>query len=84
MTSNIEKEAEPMPEIRFSYNKLWKLLIDKRMTKKVLMEKTDISKATFAKMNRGESVTLETLGRICKVLNCDIGDIVELEKELFI
>lgn len=73
-----------MSQIKFSYNKLWKLLIDKRMTKKVLMEKSTISKATFAKMNRGESVTLETLGRICDVLQCDIGDVVEIEKELFI
>ena len=73
-----------MAEINFSYNKLWKLLIDKRMTKKALMEKSDVSKATFAKMNKGESVTLETLGKICQVLNCDIGDIVEIEKDLFI
>lgn len=73
-----------MSEMKFSYNKLWKLLIDKRMTKKVLMEKSGVSKATFAKMNRGESVTLETLGRICGVLNCDVGDIVEIEKELFV
>jgi len=73
-----------MIDIRFSFNKLWILLINKRLTKKVLMEKANISKATLAKMNRGESVTLETLGRICKALNCDIGDIVELEKELFV
>ena len=73
-----------MPKIRFSYNKLWKILIDKRMTKKMLMEKSKVSKATLAKMNKGESVTLETLGKICLVLCSDIGDIVELEKELFI
>ena len=40
-----------MEETKFSYNKLWKLLIDKRMTKKTLMERTGVSKATFAKMN---------------------------------
>lgn len=50
-----------MEETKFSYNKLWKLLIDKRMTKKTLMERTGVSKATFAKMNKGESVTLRYL-----------------------
>ena len=72
-----------MEETKFSYNKLWKLLIDKRMTKKTLMERTGVSKATFAKMNKGESVTLDILARICKELNVDIGDVVELEKEFF-
>ena len=73
-----------MAENRFSYNKLWKILIDKRMTKKTLMEKTGVSKATFAKMNKGESVSLDVIARICKVLEVDIGDVVELEKELFV
>ncbi|MBQ7172419.1 MAG: helix-turn-helix transcriptional regulator [Clostridia bacterium] len=69
--------------MRFSYNKLWKILIDKRMTKKTLMERTGVSKATFAKMNKGDSVTLDVLARLCKELNVDIGDVVEIEKELF-
>lgn len=73
-----------MAENRFSYNKLWKILIDKRMTKKTLMERTGVSKATFAKMNKGESVSLDVIARICKVLEVDIGDVVELEKELFV
>ena len=73
-----------MAENRFSYNKLWKILIDKRMTKKALMERTGVSKATFAKMNKGESVSLDVIARICKVLEVDIGDVVELEKELFV
>ncbi len=72
-----------MEETKFSYNKLWKLLIDKRMTKKTLMERTGVSKATFAKMNKGESVTRDILARLCKELNVDIGDVVELEKEFF-
>lgn len=73
-----------MEEIRFSYNKLWKILIDKRMMKKTLMEKTGVSKATFAKMKRGNSVSLDVLARICVELGVDIGDVVELEKELFV
>ena len=72
-----------MAENRFSYNKLWKILIDKRMTKKALMERTGVSKATFAKMNKGESVSLDILARLCKELGVDIGDVVELEKDLF-
>ncbi len=72
-----------MEETKFSYNKLWKLLIDKRMTKNSLMERNGVSKATFAKMNKGESVTLDILARLCKELNVDIGDVVELEKEFF-
>ncbi len=60
-----------------SYNRLWKLLIDKSMMKKDLMEQAKISKSTIRKLNHGESVTTETLARICKTLNCDMGDIVE-------
>ena len=72
-----------MSDTKFSYNKLWKILIDKRMTKKTLMERTGVSKATFAKMKKGESVTLDILARLCKELNVDIGDIVELEREYY-
>lgn len=60
-----------------SYNKLWKLLIDKGMKKKDLMEQAKISKSTIIKLNHGESVTTETLARICNTLKCDMGDIVE-------
>ncbi len=60
----------------FSYNKLWKLLIDHNMTKKDLMDKAKVNTTTMSNMSKGKSVSLETLGRICKALNCDIGDIV--------
>ena len=53
----------------FSYNKLWKILIDRNMKKKDLMLKAGITGATIAKMGRGGSVNLEILGRICKALN---------------
>ncbi len=59
-----------------SYNGLWKLLIDRNMQKKDLLNELSISSATIAKMGKGESVSLEVLERICKHLNCDIGDIV--------
>ena len=64
--------------MRFSYNKLWKLLIDKNMLKKDLQEKANLTANTVSAMVKGKSVTLETLGRICRVLDCNIGDIVEV------
>ena len=62
-----------------SYNKLWKLLIDNKLKKKDLAVKAKLSPSTLATMSKGGSVSLETLGRICKVLNCNIGDIVDVE-----
>ena len=61
-----------------SYKKLWKLLIDKVMKKKDLIEKAEVSKYTIRKLTRGENVTTDVLIRICKVLECDIGDIMEI------
>ena len=61
----------------FSYKPLWKLLIDKEMTKKALMQATGISKSTMDKMSRGEQVSLEVLDRICNYFNCSISDIME-------
>jgi DNA-binding Xre family transcriptional regulator len=61
----------------YSYKKLWKLLIDKNMMKKDLMELTKINSSTIAKMGRGEAVSLDVLGRICEKLNCNIGDLVD-------
>lgn len=62
----------------FSYSKLWKLLIDKKMMKKDLMEKTNITSSTIAKMGKDQAVSLDVLGRICKALDCNIGDIVDV------
>jgi len=63
-----------------SYNKLWKLLIDNHMKKKDLKEKAELSTATMAKLGKNESVSLDVLVRICIVLNCEIGDVVEIVK----
>lgn len=65
----------------YSYNKLWKLLIDKNMMKKDLMEKTKITSSTIAKMGRGEAVSLDILGRICEAMECNIGDLIDFVKE---
>jgi DNA-binding Xre family transcriptional regulator len=64
--------------MRFSYAKLWKLLIDKKMVKRDLMEATGVTSSTIAKMGKEQPVTLEVLGRICKALGCNIGDVVDV------
>lgn len=61
----------------FTYKPLWKLLIDKEMTKKELMQKAGISKSTVDKMGRGEIVSLDIIDRICNYFDCSIEDVVE-------
>ena len=63
------------------YNKLWKLLIDKNMKKKDLRLATGITTTALAKLGRNENVSTEILVKICKVLDCDISDIVEIVRE---
>ena len=63
-----------------NYKRLWKLLIDKDMTKTDLRKKTDISSSTLSKMRRNEFVSLEVLVRICGALECELSDIAEIEK----
>lgn len=60
-----------------SYKKLWKILIDKDLKKKDLAKLADVSTYTLTKMGKGESVTTDTLGKICKVLKCNVEDIME-------
>ncbi|MBQ3541855.1 MAG: helix-turn-helix transcriptional regulator [Oscillospiraceae bacterium] len=60
-----------------SYDNLWKLLIDKRMNKTQLKQLAGISTNAVAKLGKNEAVSLETLEKICKILHCNIGDIVE-------
>lgn len=65
-----------------SYNKLWKMLIDRNMTKADLRKKTKIAPSTFSRMNKGEIVSLEVLMRICLELNCGLDDVVELSEDI--
>jgi len=60
-----------------SYNKLWKLLIDKKMTKQELRHITRISPSVISKMGKGQCITTDILLRICDALNCDFADIME-------
>ena len=63
--------------MNISYKKLWKLLIDRDMKKKDLQKSAGISNYVISKMKRNENITVETLGKICKALNCTPNDILE-------
>ncbi len=64
------------------YDKLWKILIDRKMNRTDLKEMAGVSFNVLAKLGRNEFVSMESLYKICRALNCDIGDIVEFEKEM--
>lgn len=64
-----------------SYNRLWKLLVDKKMSKADLRKVADIAPNTMTKLRRDEAVNLAILGRICQSLDCDFGDIMEYIRE---
>ena len=63
--------------MKMSYNKLWKLLIDKQLKKSDLRTLAGISSSSLAKLGKDENVTTEVLVRICNVLQCDVSDIME-------
>ena len=63
------------------YRKLWKLLIDRNLMKKDLREMTGISTNAMAKMTKGGDVSTQILCKICKALDCDLSDIVDIVRE---
>lgn len=65
----------------YSYNRLWKRLIDKGMTKTQMRQQAGISTNILAKMGKGEPVAMESLAKICTALECGLDDIVEIQKE---
>ena len=67
--------------MRVSYNKLWKLLIDKNMKKSDLKEKAGISSASLAKLGKGDNITTDVLLRIWEVMDCHIENILETTGE---
>jgi len=67
--------------MRISYNKLWKLLIDKNMKRKDLQEIAGISSASIAKLGKGENISTDILLRICEALDCTIDDILDTLKD---
>ena len=66
--------------MKMSYKKLWKLLIDKDMKKTDLRKSAGISSSSLAKLGKDENVTTDVLLRICKALDCELDDIVEIER----
>lgn len=64
-----------------SYNKLWKVLVDKKMSKADLRRATEMASNTMTSLRRDKKVSLDILLRICEVLDCDIGDIMSVHKE---
>jgi putative transcriptional regulator len=64
--------------VAISYKKLWKILIDKDMKKKDLQIAAGVSWSSITKLSKGEPVSMEVLIKVCKTLECDIGNIIEL------
>ena len=62
-----------------SYNKLWKLLIDRDMNKTQLRLSAHLSTNAIAKLGKNEPVSVDVLEKICRVLKCDVGDIMEID-----
>lgn len=67
--------------MRISYNKLWKMLIDKNMKKSDLKENAGISSASLAKLGKGDNITTDVLLRICEAMDCRIEDILETVRD---
>lgn len=68
--------------MRFSYNKLWKLLIDRGMSKQELGKQSKVSSASIAKLGKGANVNTDVLLRICNALDCEVGDIMEIKNDI--
>lgn len=67
--------------MKASYKKLWRILVDKEMSKGDLLKAAGFSSGVMTKLRRSEDVSMEALRKICIVLDCNIGDIVEFVKE---
>ncbi len=68
-------------QVKITYKPLWKLLVDKDITKIELRKRTKIAPSTFTKMNNDQQVSLDILARICIELKCGFDDIVQIESE---
>ena len=67
--------------MRISYNKLWKMLIDKGMQKRDLQDAAGISSASIAKLGKCENITTDILMKVCEALDCDLNDIMETKRD---
>ena len=68
-----------IPEKTISYKKLWKILIDKDMNKQDLKRISGVSTTSIAKLSKGENITTDVLLKICRALDCDINDILDIK-----
>ena len=68
-------------QIKITYKPLWKMLIDREMTKTELRKKTGIAPSTFTKINNDQQVSLDILARICLELNCGFDDVIQIEEK---
>ena len=67
--------------LKISYDKLWKLMIDKKINKTQLIQEAKITSNSMAKLGKNESVQIEVIEKICQVLECNIADVVEFIEE---
>ena len=77
MSKENKSNSKKVLKTQFSYNPLWKMLIDRGLKKRELQEMSEVSATSIAKLGRNENVTTEVLLRICESLDCDIQDIME-------
>lgn len=77
MSKENKNKSKKVLKTQFSYNPLWKMLIDRGLKKRELQEMSEVSATSIAKLGRNENVTTEVLLRICESLDCDIQDIME-------
>jgi DNA-binding Xre family transcriptional regulator len=77
MSKENKSKSKKALKTQFSYNPLWKMLIDRGLKKRELQEMSEVSATSIAKLGRNENVTTEVLLRICESLDCDIQDIME-------
>ena len=77
LTTKTKTLKEWSESMAISYNRLWKLLIDKKMTAAELRKQADIAPNTLTRMKKDQEVTMQVLERICDVLDTDFGEIVE-------
>ena len=77
MSKENKSKSKKVLKTQFSYNPLWKMLIDRGLKKRELQEMSEVSSTSIAKLGRNENVTTEVLLRICESLDCDIQDIME-------
>lgn len=77
MSKENKSKSKKVLKTQFSYNPLWKMLIDRGLKKRELQEMSEVNATSIAKLGRNENVTTEVLLRICESLDCDIQDIME-------